>query len=108
VNQNEPEEPAAGANGHWVKLGEVAVDGCRIGITDPSLVNNLTDDNPTYNEHVGDPWGSGVAFWSGFGDGGYDVWAWVVDYGEDDGERIAQIVVTMINDKDLKEWREDL
>lgn len=47
-------------------------------------------------------YGSGVQFSAGFGDGGYDIWAWIVDYGTDESdERIAQIVVTLIDDEDL-------
>lgn len=48
-----------------------------------------------------------VQFMAGFGDGEYEVWGLVVDYGEGAGERIAQVVITLIDSTALMEWRED-
>lgn len=113
---DQPSTPAPGRNGHWVKLGEVGVDSASIGITDLMLGDEADStcrpNNPDAryavknSEWVGD-WGTGVRFWAGFGDGGYDVWAWVVDYGEGDtvDERIAQVVLTLIGDEELAHWR---
>jgi hypothetical protein len=110
-----PNEPAAGArNGRWVKLGHVGVDSASIGITDllmgvkNSVLNNVGAAESRYavpgSEFAGD-WGTGIRFWAGFGDGGYDVWGWIVDYGDDEvDERVAQIVVTMISADDLDDW----
>lgn len=97
----------AGGDGRWVNLGEVSVDGARLGIADPVYVP--AEKEPLHSDLSG-PWanGTGIQFLSGFGDGGYDVWAWVIDAGTDGevDERIAQVVVTMIDDEDLKWWRE--
>lgn len=111
-----PAPPADGRNGRWEKLGEVGVDSGSIGITDLMLGvadsrfrTADKDDSARYaakgSQWAGD-WGTGIRFWAGFGDGGYDVWGWIVDYGEDGevDERVAQIVVTMIDDSELASW----
>ena len=108
-----PPPAAWGRNGRWVKLGDVSVDSSQIGICDPGYAEspnrhlysngrrNVTDDLDVQD------WCSGVSFTAGFGDGGYDVWGWVVDYQDLDGsvdERVAQIVITLIDDEDLEHW----
>lgn len=106
-----PAPAAEGRNPHWVRLGEVGVDSAHMAITDPAFappkyggISGLPD-GPF--GHVGE-YGSGVQFMAGFGDGGYDVWALVVDYGEDGevDERVAQVVVTLIDERELRGWRE--
>jgi hypothetical protein len=116
-NRMQPPAPAMGRNGRWEKIGEVGVDSATIGITDllvgtrDSFMRTASiDPDARYatpgSKWAGD-WGTGVRFWAGFGDGSYDVWAWIADYGEDGevDERIAQVVVTMIDENDLAEWR---
>lgn len=111
-----PNPPAPGRNGRWVRLGDVGVDSASIAITD--LVNRETTDatckpndpdarHAEKNSPWAGDWGTGIRFWAGFGDGGYDIWAWVVDYGEGDevDERIAQVVITMIDQDELDDWR---
>lgn len=111
-----PAPPAPGRNGRWEKLGEVGVDSASIGITD--LLAGVNDSqmqgagpDARYavpgSKWAGD-WGTGIRFWAGFGDGAYDVWGWIADYGEggEVDERVAQVVVTMIDDADLADWRE--
>lgn len=97
------------------KLGRVGVDSASIGITDllwstsDETMRNVGAPDSRYavpgSKFAGD-WGSGIRFWSGLGDGGYEVWGWIVDYGKDGAldERVAQITVTMIDDHDLAEW----
>lgn len=92
------------------------MDSASIGITDllagvrDSCLQNVDSADNRYaapgNGFAGD-WGTGVRFWAGFGDGGYDVWAWIVDYGEggEVDERVAQVVVTMIDADELADWR---
>lgn len=110
---SEPAAPAVGRNGRWVKVGEVGVDSATMAVTDPAFApakyEGLTGGADAPFGHVG-PYGSGVQFMAGFGDGGYDVWAWVVDYGENGevDDRIAQVIVTMINADDLAHWRGQL
>lgn len=112
-----PPAPPRGRNGRWEKIGRVGVDSASIGITDLLVRTDDSrfctadkDPNARYatpgSEWAGD-WGTGIRFWAGFGDGSYDVWAWIADYGEGDevDERIAQVVVTMIEEDDLKNWR---
>jgi hypothetical protein len=113
---DEPAPPADGRDGHWVKLGHVGVDSASIAITD--LAASRTMDNfslctPAVGRYsASEQWagdcGTGIRFWAGFGDGGYDIWAWVVDYGADGDvdERIAQVVVTLIDDAELANWME--
>lgn len=106
TNSVEPNPPAPGRNGRWVKLGEASVDSASLAVVDPAYRNQLSGQMPTGVE-FGTEDGPGVRFWAGFGDGGYDVWAWVVDYGEDGetDERIAQVVVTLVDGEDLAVWR---
>lgn len=40
--------------------------------------------------------GNGVAFSSGFGDGSYEVWGTITDYGADGGERISKVEIILI------------
>lgn len=110
-----PNPPAVGKNGRWARLGHVGVDSASIGITDllagvnNSVLNNCGAPGSRYavpgSEFAGD-WGTGIRFWAGFGDGGYDIWGWIVDYGADGevDERVAQVVITLIDDEDLKHW----
>ncbi len=113
----QPNLPADGRNGRWEKLGQVGVDSASIGITDlligeraHTALFRTGEPNPTYatpnSEWAGD-WGTGIRFWAGFGDGGYDIWGWIVDYGEDGetDERVAQVVITLIDSEDLDHWR---
>lgn len=104
-----PKPPGRGRNGRWVLLGTVGVDSATMAITDPWVGN---DDNgyrmPADARSA--TWGvMGVQFWCGFGDGTYEVWGWIADYGTADhkDERIAQVVVTMINQEELDEWSRD-
>lgn len=109
-------KPAGFPRGRWEKLGEVGVDSASIGITD--LLFGTTNSHfragavetryaVPRSAWAGD-WGTGIRFWAGFGDGAYDIWAWIIDTGEDGevDERIAQVVITMIDEKELVEWRE--
>lgn len=113
-----PSPPAEGRDGRWLKLGSVGVDSASIGITDlllsanGSVLDNVGASDSRYavpgSKFAGD-WGTGIRFSAGFGDGGYDVWGWIVDYGKNGAvdERVAQVVVTMIDVHDLAEWRGD-
>lgn len=100
---NRPAPVATGRNGRWVKLGEVGVDSATMAITDPGMAG---PHDALTTEVFAARFGSGVRFWSGFGDGGYEVWGWVADYGTEDkvDERLGQVVVTMIDDHDLAQW----
>ncbi|OBG32409.1 hypothetical protein A5671_07705 [Mycolicibacter heraklionensis] len=118
MTDSKPPPPAEGRNGRWVRLGRVGVDSASIGITDllagvnNSAVTNVGAPDSRYatsgSKFAGD-WGTGIRFWAGFGDGGYDIWGWIVDYGTDDvpDERVAQVVMTLIDEQDLSEWRSD-
>lgn len=101
-----PPPPAPGLNGRWVLLGDVGVDGAACGITDPVFGESKSMPAGVKTPQAGE-FGSGVQFWCGFGDGSYDVWGWVVDYGEDGqvDERIAQVTITFIDQVDLDAWR---
>ena len=104
---NGPSPVAQGENGRWERMGRVSVDGACIGITDPAAIAEPKVQWDDYDAR-GERWGSGVRFWSGFGDGSYDVWGWIADYSEPDeepDERVAQVVITMIDDEDLTAWR---
>ena len=94
---------AAGRNGRWVNLGEVGVDSATMAITDPGMSG---PQDPLTSDAFSGEYGSGVRFWSGFGDGGYAVWGWVADYGTDGeiDERLGQVVVTLIDDHDFAQW----
>jgi hypothetical protein len=111
--ENGPQKPAAGKNGHWVRLGEVCVDSSQVVIVDPAYTvegpNKASRFMRENDELAGIYNRVGVQMCAGFGDGGYWVEAWVVDYGEGDevDERIAAIWVTFINDEDLAGWRAD-
>lgn len=117
-----PPPPADGRNGRWERLGRVGADSASIGITD--LLVGTTDSRcrPACDAPADDPWavryaakgsqwagdwGTGIRFWAGFGDGGYDVWGWIADYGENGevDERVAQVVITMIDAEGLADWR---
>jgi hypothetical protein len=103
-----PQKPAEGRGGHWVRLGEVCVDGCSVMVVDPCYADRY--DRPpggARNNELFHDFGPGIEFMPGFGDGGYVVWAWVVEYttyGEPD-ERIAAISMTFIDQKDLDQWQ---
>lgn len=107
-----PRPPAPGRSGRWVRLGEVGVDSGTIGITDLLSDNNynIGAPEPRYAapqlKFTGD-WGTGIRFRSGFGDGGYAVWGWVADFGAEGkvDERIAQVVITMIDDHAAADWQ---
>lgn len=103
--RKEPSTPAPGRSGRWVRLGEVGVDGAACGITDPVLAESQGMPAGVETPQAAE-FGSGVQFWCGFGDGGYDVWAWVVDYGTEDQRdvRIAQVTVTFIDQDELDSW----
>lgn len=124
-----PKKPAEGKDGRWVKLGSVGVDSATLAITDPAFAptNHVpffenTTTRRSENPDLAKDFGSGLYFMAGFGDGTYEVWAWVVDYGrwhESDSvrvpgerkaewvsdERIAQVVVTLVGAEDLADWR---
>lgn len=108
-----PVPPAQGRNGRWVKLGDVSVDGATIGITDPSAVGRRIDWDwgtpPGAKQPISQSYGSGVQFWAGFGDGNYEVWAWMVTYptpSNPDDERVAFVAMTLVNEDDLVQWNE--
>lgn len=105
-----PNEPAQGLSQQWKKIATVGVDSASLAICDPTYAP--TQRTVAMNGEDWNPWGDagGVQFSCGFGDGGYDVWALVVDYGDEhhEGERIAQIVITMIDDEDLAQWRSNI
>lgn len=109
-DEKPPEPCTGGRNGHWVKLGEVSVDSSQIVIVDPTYIDKSARANTYLANGIASPYnkGVGVQLMAGFGDGGYDVWAWVVDTAVDEDEtdeRIAQIVMTLIDEKELKNWR---
>jgi hypothetical protein len=98
-----------------VQLGSVGVDSASIGITDllfgedDSVLDNVGVPESRYalpGQGFAGDWGTGIRFWAGFGDGSYDVWGWIADYGEDGetDERVAQVVITMIDDDELAAW----
>lgn len=115
----QPCPPAEGRSGRWVKLGSVGVDSATIGITDllcgakGSLSDNAVGAPDSRYAVPGSKfasdWGTGIRFSAGFGDGGYDVWGWIVDYGENGAvyERVAQVVITLVDVHDLAEWRDE-
>lgn len=99
-----PPAPAPGRNGRWERIGGVSVDSAMVAITDPAFAPakypGIRSDHNLFSEY-----GSGIQFSAGFGDGGYDIWAWIVDYGVDEcDERIAQVVITLIDEADLTAW----
>ena len=92
-------------DGHWISLGYVGVDSGTIAICDPCMAepdyDSMTFMNARDNTNYSAPYGQeglGVQFLSGWGDGFYEVWGWVVDSGPAEG-RIAQVVITMIAGK---------
>jgi hypothetical protein len=98
-----------GGKGRWVKFGEVGVDSAVIAITDPAFTDKDWQGRINYDSLAG-PYGHmGVQMLAGFGDGGYEVWGWIVDYGEggETDERIAQVVITLIDEQRLAQWREE-
>jgi hypothetical protein len=102
-----PEKPAEGLNGHWVRLGEVCVDGCSVLIVDPAYAHHYDRTTIPRTSELFTDFKLGVEVLPGFGDGGYVVWGWVVEYttdGEPD-ERIAAISMTFIDQKDLDQWQ---
>jgi hypothetical protein len=109
----QPTPPGTGNDGRWVKIGRVSVDSSQMGICDPGYAKafNYNQMNDGWRDVTEDlqvrDWCSGVSFMAGFGDGGYDVWGWVVDYGDGEGgpdKRIAQVVITLIDDDDVVQW----
>lgn len=103
---NYPPQPHSGVGGRWEKLGEVNVDGATIAISDAAFAP--AGGRPTFVDKAS-PWGSGIQFMPGFGDGSYEVWGWVADYGKDDepDERIGIITLTFITAQDFKNWHAD-
>ncbi|MBB3752670.1 hypothetical protein FHT44_005182 [Mycolicibacterium sp. BK634] len=109
-----PKTPAIGRDGRWEKLGEVGVDSATIAITDllidtkdwPRVRIPKTQSHYAVSEHAED-FGTGIRFTAGFGDGGYEIWGWIVDYGDanEPDERVAQVVITLITDDDLQDWQ---
>jgi hypothetical protein len=105
-------EPAKGISERWELLGEVGVDGASMGLVDPTYLACEpfpTDCQPIPEGSHGAPWSQGgVWFHPGLGDGGYEVWGRIVDYGPDHGlgERVAEIRVVMVSDADVAEWRQ--
>lgn len=100
-------------NKEWKTIGYVGVDSGSLIIGDPCYLDNLDDWNPELYEKciVGDLCDSkegftqinemcmnqAVAFSSGFGDGLYEVRAWIKDYGKS-GKRIKQVKIILIED----------
>lgn len=98
----------------WVHIGNVGVDSGTLMIGDPCYLNDKED----WNSELYDKWIVGklgeenkvsvqisemcpeqaVAFESGFGDGCYEVYALVKDYGKNLGKRIKEVRVVLIED----------
>jgi len=110
MSDTEPAKPAPGRNGTGSNSVTSASTAARHRHLRSGVRQQPQRNAPpaTPGRRARSPFGSGVQFWAGFGDGGYDVWAWIADYGEGDevDERIAQVVITMIDDDDLKQWRQ--
>ena len=66
------------------RTGEFSYDGC--------CKETIND----FGGELGD--GDGVAFSSGFGDGCYNVWGYIKDYGKSGGERVCKVVIELIKD----------
>ncbi len=87
----------------WIHMGTVAVDSGQMIIADPTYIcepswEKYYDDvsKKTIGGHFGYH-NLGVAFRSGFGDGGYPVYGKIKDYGKGN-YRISEIRVKMIDD----------
>lgn len=96
------DQPPSPPHGRWVKLGMVCVDTGTVAICDPCLLPDEHDPMSIFESggHAA-PFGReglGVQALTGFGDGFYEVWGLLVDFG-DFGERLAQITVTFIADE---------
>lgn len=109
IERKGPPPLASGRNGRWVMLGSVGVDSAALGVSDPSFVIGVEGEVAMHQIPAparSAAFGSGVQFWCGFGDGIYEVWGWVADYGTEGevDERIAQVVVTMIDHEILRDW----
>ena len=105
-----------------IKLGVVGVDSGQLLISDPCYIDSqwqneefdekkvksnfsynacckktLKENGGQLNFQLGHP-GVGVVFSSGFGDGVYEVYATVKDYGNQGGKRISKVEIILIED----------
>jgi hypothetical protein len=105
-----PPQTAAGRSDRWELFGEVCVDGASLSIVDPGYVSDgIEREEVPKGKHAARCLGGlGVWFWSGFGDGGYEVWGRIADYGTPQlpDERVAEVRIIMITEEALREWRE--
>jgi hypothetical protein len=80
------------------------VDSGVIAVCDPFCVESALAPMSIFDNAIGEgysaPYGTkglGVQFHSGFGDGLYEVWGWLIDCGRF-GERVAQVVISLIDE----------
>lgn len=91
------------ASGRWVKIGSASVDSGTLAVIDPCYVIGKGEEIYGWNDYdsLHEPYcdNLGVQFSSGFGDGAYEVWAWIVDMGDGfmGGERVAEVRVCLIS-----------
>lgn len=96
---------------HRIRLGCVGVDSGQLMVMDPGCIDDLDADfydevcatttdgvGGQLNYRLGHP-GLAVAFSSGFGDGVYDVYATVRDFGAL-GERVARVEIELVPDEE--------
>lgn len=111
LDHSAPPQSAQGSDERWELLGEVSVDGACLMIADPGYISGHVDreDIPRGKHTAPCLGGLGLWFWSGFGDGGYEVWGRIVNYGEAGypipDERVAEVRIIMVTDERLAEWR---
>lgn len=94
--------PSPPTGGEWVSMGTACVDSGDLAIIDPCYVigrgqeiyERQSFENP-YESYCDD---LGVRFFSGYGDGVYEVWGYVTD-----DKRIAQVTVCMIGEGEFSD-----
>ena len=98
--------PRAPRGGEWLFVGHACVDSGTLAIIDPCYVISRGEEIYGWENwhNLFEPYcdNLGVQFTTGFGDGAYEVWAYVVEMGPW-GRRVAQVSVCMIAEGDSED-----
>ena len=86
-----------------LKTGEGTLDEIARELVDPATPPKVP--NPTALKDFGTSEGTFVTLNTGLGDGNYDVYAEIVNYGGVIGKRVAAIHMIFVNDEDLLPYR---
>lgn len=100
--------------GEWKQIGVVGVDSGTLLVGDPCYFLGDKWADKQYDEELVDGMkglskqlkfdmghdGKGVVFTAGFGDGVYEVWALIKDYGDDKGsdKRVKEVKIVLIEE----------